>query len=175
MQTDTIQDVAIINLEIFEDRRGAFEVIWEDHLSLFSGRDFDPSSLNISYNIHKHTLRGMHFQESPYQQAKLVTCVNGKLLDIVVDLRRGSASYKNWAAYELSGRSGKSLYIPQGLAHGYLTLEDNTTLAYLNQGRYMPEKSRVLRWNDPEIAIDWPTDDPILSDQDKTAAGLSEL
>ena len=175
MALNIIQDVSIINLDMFEDERGAFESIWEDHRPFFSGLDFEPSSANFSYNTQKLTLRGMHYQEPPYQQAKLVTCVNGKLWDVVVDLRKESPTFKKWAPYELTARSGKSLFIPRGCAHGFLTLEDNTTLAYLIEGRYMPEQSRVLSWNDPEIANKWPVDDPNLSDRDKFAPRLSEL
>jgi len=175
MALNIIEDVSIINLHMFEDKRGAFESIWEDHRPFLPGLEFKPSSVNLSYNTQKLTLRGIHYQKSPYQQAKLVTCLNGKLWDVVVDLRKESPTYKNWAGFELTARSGKSLFIPRGCAHGFLTLEDNTTLAYLIEGRYMPEQSRVLSWNDPEVAIDWPVDDPILSDRDNLAQRLSEL
>ena len=160
---------------MIEDNRGSFVTIWEDHKPLLSDLNFEPSSANFSFNTQKLTLRGMHYQEYPYQQAKLVTCVSGKLWDVVVDLRKGSPTYKNWAAFELMALSGKSLYIPHGCAHGFLTLMDHSTVAYLIEGWYMPEQSRVFRWNDPEIAIDWPVDDPILSDRDKFAPRLSEL
>ena len=175
MTQNIIQDVSIIHLDIFKDKRGVFESIWEDHQPILSGIKFEPSSASLSHNTNKLTLRGMHYQESPYQQAKLVTCVNGKLLDVVVDLRKESPSYKSWASYVLAAQSGKSLFIPRGFAHGFLTLEENTTVAYLIEGRYMPAQSRVLSWNDPEIGIDWPVDDPILSDLDKFAPRLLEL
>jgi dTDP-4-dehydrorhamnose 3,5-epimerase len=175
MQIDIIQDVSIINSDTFIDKRGMFECIWEDQNHCFSELRFMPSSANLSYTSQKMTLRGLHYQEFPYQQAKLVTCVNGKLWDAIVDLRKESPTYKKWIAFELTARSGRSLYIPKGCAHGFLTLEDNTTLAYLIEGRYMPEQSRVLSWNDPEIGIEWPVDNPILSDRDKYASRLADL
>jgi len=175
MAQNIVQGVSLINLETFKDDRGAFESIWGKHQLFMSGLNFEPSSASFSYNTKKSTLRGMHYQASPYQQAKLVVCVNGKLWDVVVDLRKDSPTYKNWRAVELTARSGKALFIPRGCAHGFLTLVDNTTLAYLIEGQYMPEQSCVLSWNDPEIDIDWPIDDPILSDRDKRAPWLSEL
>jgi dTDP-4-dehydrorhamnose 3,5-epimerase len=175
MQKIIVQDVSLITSNTFSDKRGMFECIWEDQRQLFPGSKFMPSSANFSHNSQKMTLRGMHYQALPYQQAKLITCVSGKLWDVVVDLRKESPTYKKWVAFELSARSGRSLYIPRGCAHGFLTLEDNTTLAYLIEGRYMPEQSRVLSWNDPDIAIDWPVDDPILSDRDKYASRLDDL
>ena len=175
MVQSIVQGVSLIKLDVFEDKRGVFENIWNNHKPLLPGLFFKPSSVNFSYNNHKFTLRGIHYQDPPYQQAKLVTCTNGKLWDVVVDLRKESPTYQNWVAFELTARSGKSLFIPRGCAHGFLTLENNTTLAYLIEGRYIPEKSRVLIWNDPEINIDWPVNDPILSDRDKFAPRLSEL
>ncbi len=117
------------------------------------------------------TLRGFHFQKSPYGQAKLVSCVSGKALDVIVDLRRDSSSFGNWHATELEAASGKSIYIPAGCAHGFLTLEPNTTIAYLIEGEYLPQAGRVLRWNDPKLAVAWPVTDPILSDKDAAAPG----
>jgi dTDP-4-dehydrorhamnose 3,5-epimerase len=175
MQINIIQDVSIIDSDTFIDKRGMFECIWEDQHQYLSELKFMPSSVNFSYSSKKMTLRGLHYQVFPYQQAKLVTCINGKLWDVIVDLRKESLTYKKWMAFELIAKSGRSLYIPKGCAHGFLTLEDNTTLAYLIEGRYMPEKSRVLSWNDPEIAIEWPVDDPILSDRDRYALRLAEL
>jgi len=130
---------------------------------------FTPSSVNISHNIKRFTLRGMHFQCSPFSQAKVVACANGTLWDVVVDLRQESSTYKNWMATELTNQSGKALYIPKGCAHGYITLEENTSLIYLIDGTHMPEQSRVFRWDDSEFSIDWPVEDPILSDRDRLA------
>lgn len=174
MTTSNIHGVSVIISDLFEDNRGAFESIWENHKPVLADRSFKPSSTNFSYNTHKFTLRGMHYQLSPYQQSKLVTCVHGKLLDVVVDLRKKSVTYKKWTAFELTARSGKSVFIPRGCAHGFLTLEDHTTLAYLIEGKYMPEHSGVLHWRDPEIAIRWPIDNPILSEKDRLAPRLSK-
>jgi dTDP-4-dehydrorhamnose 3,5-epimerase len=170
-----ITDVVIVALGVFKDSRGAFESVWEEHNPLPLGTGFAPSSVNFSYNTRKGTLRGLHFQQRPYGQSKLVTCVSGKLLDVVVDLRVESSTYKQWISFELSARSGEALYIPSGCAHGFLSLEDNTTLCYLNEGRYMPDQSQSLRWDDPEIAIDWPINNPTMSEKDKHAPRLFEL
>ena len=154
---------------VFKDARGAFEVSWESVDLNKAGIAFNPVSANHSYNTKKGTLRGMHYQLPPYGQSKLVSCISGAAYDVMVDLRPHSPTYLSWHAVELSAGSGKSVYIPAGCAHGFVTLQDNTTIAYLIEGEYSPEAAALVRWNDPVIGIQWPVTDPILSDRDRNA------
>lgn len=156
----------------YRDARGCFEVFWESDLLAASGISFTPSNAHHSYNDRAGTLRGMHFQRTPHGQAKLVSCVRGKFLDVIVDVRSGSPTYLRWAAVELSAASGRALYIPSGCAHGFVTLEDHSTVAYLIEGEYRPEAAATLRWDDPSVGIQWPVREPILSDRDRWASDL---
>jgi dTDP-4-dehydrorhamnose 3,5-epimerase len=168
----SIQDVMTINIPVFCDCRGAFEVSWEEESFKKVGIAFSPSSAYHSYNSQTGTIRALHFQRPPHGQAKLVTCVSGKTWDVVLDLRPESQTFRRWAAVELSAASGKSVYIPVGCAHGFATLEDNTIIAYLIQGEYRPKSAAVVRWNDPALGINWPVSDPIISDKDRHAPDL---
>lgn len=116
----------------------------------------------------------MHYQKSPHAQSKLVSCSRGALLDVTVDLRAESTSYLTWEAIKLREGDGLSLYIPSGCAHGFLTLEPSSSVAYLIEGDYRPESSRVLRWDDPVVGIHWPCKHPILSDKDRRAADYQQ-
>ncbi len=167
----SIAEAWLLETSVFRDSRGAFEVAWERELLNTVPISFTPSNAHHSYNAAAKTLRGFHFQKPPYGQAKLVSCVSGKALDVIVDLRRDSNSFGTWHATELEAASGKSIYIPAGCAHGFLTFEPNTTIAYLIEGEYLPQAGRVLRWNDPRLAVKWPVTDPILSDKDAAAPG----
>lgn len=166
-----IEGAWLLSTEIFRDSRGAFEVAWERELLIEVPIDFMPSNAHHSYNASANTLRGFHFQKHPHGQAKMVSCVAGKALDVIVDLRRDSNTFGTWHATEIEAASGKSIFIPAGCAHGFLTLEPNTTIAYLIEGKYMPEAGRVLRWNDESLDVQWLVSDPILSDKDAAAPG----
>lgn len=138
------------------------------------GFQFQPESASHSYNTTKGTVRAFHFQQSPHEQAKLVSCVSGKIWDVMVDLREDSPTRHQWVGTELSAGDGKSLYIPAGCAHGFATLEDNSTVAYLIEGDYVAEASCVLRWNDPTLNVPWPVKNPILSEKDRNAPLLHD-
>jgi dTDP-4-dehydrorhamnose 3,5-epimerase len=159
----------LIDISVFRDGRGAFEVFWEDQLLRKSGVLFRPESAYHSYNQKRDTVRAFHYQTMPHGQAKLVSCVAGRVWDVAVDLREGSPTFLRWAAVELEAGSGRSHLIPAGCAHGFVTLEDNTTIAYLVEGAYQPSAARVIRWNDPTLNVPWPICDPILSDKDRSA------
>lgn len=165
----TINGSWLLEAPVFKDARGAFEVFWETDDLVKTGISFKPVSAHHSYNLLKGTLRGMHYQMAPYGQAKLVSCVAGAAYDVMVDLRAASPTYLSWKAVELSAGSGKSIYIPAGCAHGFVTLQDNTIIAYLIEGEYRPAAAGTVRWNDPAIGIEWPISNPILSERDKTA------
>ena len=164
-----ISGAFLISTPVFSDSRGAFETSWESADLQTSEIRFQPVSACHSHNLKKGTLRGMHFQASPYQQTKLVSCTSGKVYDVILDLRPESPTYLSWDAVELSAGSGKSVFIPGGCAHGFMTLTDDATVFYLIEGDYIPSIAGTVRWNDPAIGIEWPLADPILSDRDQNA------
>ena len=112
---------------------------------------------NVSLSRRAGTLRGLHYQEPPYEEAKLIHCTAGTVYDVIVDLRPTSATYGRWTAVELSAARGPLLYIPRGFAHGFQALVDNSQLNYLMSELYRPERARGIRWDDPALAIDWPS------------------
>lgn len=158
-----------IQVSSFQDSRGAFETFWEAADLASAGIIFAPISAHHSHNEKAGTLRGMHYQKPPHGQAKLVSCVSGRVWDVAVDLRPNSPTYLRWEATELSTASGRALYIPAGCAHGFVTLTDHATVAYLIEGDYEPTAAGTLRWNDPAVGIDWPIRDPIVSERDRLA------
>ncbi|WP_158230964.1 dTDP-4-dehydrorhamnose 3,5-epimerase family protein [Rhodopirellula bahusiensis] len=159
----------LINTRVFNDNRGSFEVFWEQDLLKAKDISFAPTNAHHSYNSRTNTLRGMHFQKAPHGQNKLVSCISGKAWDVMVDLRADSSTFGKWHATELSAASGNAVLIPAGCGHGFITLQPNTTIAYLIEGEYIPDAGRVLRWDDTKVAIQWPCKDPILSEKDATA------
>lgn len=169
-----LEGCVIISIPPFSDTRGAFETSWEFKLLTKNGITFKPDSAFHSYNIKFATLRGMHYQTGRNGQSKLVSCVAGKIYDVIVDLRTESSTYLQWAATELSAASGDSIFIPAGCAHGFLTLADETTVFYLTEGDYVPSAAGTLRWNDPVVGIEWPISDPILSERDRDAPDFSK-
>lgn len=145
-------------------------MMWDADAFRDAGIVFVPTSACHSHNAAAATLRGLHYQIQPHGQSKLVACTRGAILDVVVDLRRESPCYLAWDAVELREGDGVSLFIPRGCAHGYVTLEPSSTVAYLLDGEYRPEHGRILRWDDPAIGIEWPCSAPTLSDRDRLAA-----
>jgi len=130
---------------------------------------------NHSMSAQKGTLRGIHFQTYPMEQAKLVRCSSGVIIDYAVDLRRDSDTYKQWISVELSAKNKKQLFIPRGYAHAFITLTNNAEVIYKTDNYYSPEHDGVILWSDPELGIDWGVDNPILSDKDSNAPLLKEL
>ena len=153
----------------FEDSRGRFVKIF--HSDLFEEYNLMTKYEEEYYAVsNKGVLRGLHFQEPPNEHVKLVTCLSGRILDVVVDLRKNSTTYSKWHSIELSGASDKLLYVPEGLAHGYYTMEDNTVFISLNSRKFSPESDSGILWN--SIGFDWPDLSPILSEKDKKLASL---
>ncbi len=158
----------LIDLERHEDDRGFFARSW-------CGREFEDHGLNpriaqcsVSFNVRKGTLRGMHYQVKPFEEAKLVRCTRGSLRDVIVDLRPDSPTRaKHWSVV-LSADNGRMLYVPEGLAHGFITLEDATEVFYQISEFYSPESQRGFRWNDPAFGIDWPDEVRVISERDRT-------
>lgn len=158
----------IVELERREDRRGFFALSW-------SQKEFESLGLssllvecNISFNSKKGTLRGMHFQVAPYAQAKLVRCTSGSVYDVIIDLREDSPTFKQWSAVELTAENHKALYVPEGFAHGFQTLEDRTEILYQMSEIYAPECSRGIKWNDPLFSVEWPPAERIIIDRDNS-------
>ena len=129
---------------------------------------FVAAQMNLSRNVARHTLRGLHYRRPPFAEAKVVRAVRGRLYDVVVDLRKESPSFGKWTAVELDASGARALYIPEGCAHGFLTLEPDTDVLYLMGRPYAPGHDAGLRWNDPQLAIDWPARPLAISPQDET-------
>ena len=158
----------IIEPERIEDERGFFARSW--CVEEFKKHGLNPNLVqcNISFNKKKGTLRGMHYQAAPHEEAKLVRCTKGALYDAIIDLRGDSPTFKHWFGVELTAENRKALYIPEGFAHGFQTLEDNTEVFYQMSEFYHPECSRGVRWDDPAFGIEWPTSQITVSPKDNS-------
>lgn len=158
----------VIEPEKFEDLRGFFARGFSKQEFLDHGLHGEFVEAGISFNRRKHTVRGMHFQAAPHAQAKLVRCTRGGIFDAMIDLRPDSPTYQQWFAHELTADNRLMLYIPEGCAHGFLTLEDETEVFYQLSQRYAPGSERGVRWDDAAFGIAWPiTDGVIMNDRDR--------
>jgi dTDP-4-dehydrorhamnose 3,5-epimerase len=161
-------DVFLIELDLIEDERGFFGRCYCRRE--FTDRGLNPRVVqcNISSNRKAGTLRGMHYQAAPHGEAKLVRCTSGAIYDVIIDIRPFSPGYKKWVAVELSAENHRMIFIPEGFAHGFLTLRDNTEVFYQMSEFYHPESAKGVRWNDPAFSIEWPqvVDELIISDKD---------
>lgn len=162
----------VVEIEPIEDERGSFA-------RTFSRDEFDAHGLStdivqcsISFNKRRGTLRGMHFQAEPYGECKLVRCTTGSIYDVIVDLRPESATYRHWFGIDLTPVNGRMLYIPNGLAHGFQTLEDTTEVAYQISEPYRPKHARGVRFDDPAFRIEWPLQVTVISARDREYADL---
>jgi dTDP-4-dehydrorhamnose 3,5-epimerase len=164
----------LIELEPFEDERGFFALSWSEKEFNARGMDSRFVECNVSFNHKKGTLRGMHYQESPHGQGKLVRCTMGAVFDVMIDLRPSSPTFKHWLAFELTAKNHLALYVPIDFAHGFQTLDDNSEILYQMTTPYVPGSGRGLRWNDPAFSIEWPLANPILNDRDKTYPDFSD-
>ena len=152
----------------FEDPRGWFSETWNRQSFAALGITCDFVQDNQSLSRPKGTLRGLHFQTPPYAQSKLVRCVQGRIFDVAVDVRRDSPTFGRWVGAELSADNGLQLFVPQGYAHGFVTLEDDCLVAYKVDAFYSAESDGGVLWNDPAIGIEWPIErQPILSTKDE--------
>lgn len=162
-----IQDLLIIKPRVFEDERGYFFESYNREGFLSHGIDAAFVQDNESRSM-KNVLRGLHFQKPPFSQAKLVRVMRGSVLDVAVDLRKHSPTFGKWASIVLSDKNKWMYWIPEGFAHGFLTLEDNTVFFYKCTNVYNPESESSIRWNDPTLDIDWgEINNPVLSEKDK--------
>lgn len=157
----------IIEPEQLSDERGFFARTWCQKEFQVHGLNSKVAQCNISFNIKKGTLRGMHYQASPYKEAKVVSCTAGGIYDVAVDLRPDSLTFRKWISVELTAENKKMLYIPEGFAHGFLTLTDAAEVFYQMSEFYEPSYARGVRWNDPTFAIQWPLKVAVISEKDQ--------
>ena len=162
-----IAGVVLITPERIHDERGFFTKTWgEDD---FGANGLNPHMVarNVSFNREKGTLRGMHFQRPPHAEAKLICALTGAIYDVALDLRCDSPTFGRWVGRELRADTGEMLYVPEGCAHGFISLEPNTTTEYLITAYYAPEASGGVRWNDPAFDIQWPAEPSVMSARDR--------
>ena len=161
-----IKGVFTLEVKRIEDERGFFGRVWCQ--KEFNEHHIDPRAvqINTAFNLQKGTVRGIHYQEAPYAETKVIRCTRGVLFDVAVDLRPSSPTFKKWFGIELSAENQRMLVIPQGCAHGYQTLEDATEQMYITSEFYAPAAAKGVRFNDPEFAIHWPLPVTLISSAD---------
>ena len=169
-----LKGVYVIKPLVFGDNRGWFMESWSGKKLAEAGIDVDFLQDNHSFSAQKGTLRGLHYQLNPMSQAKLLRCTRGRMYDVAVDIRKGSPQYGQWVGVEMSAENKKQLFIPRGFAHGFITLTDDVEVQYKADNYYAPDCEGNIRWDDPEIGVQWPIQPAILSDKDKSAPLLKE-
>ena len=165
-QETPLKGAYAIVMEKIEDERGFFARTWCKKEFEKNGLNLDLVQCNISYNKKRGTLRGLHYQEEPFGEVKLVRCIKGAIYDVIVDLRKDSDTYLKWFAIELTEENRNMLYIPQGFAHGFQTLKNDTEVFYQMSEFYDPQAARGYRWDDKAFGINWPIKEKIISNKD---------
>lgn len=158
----------LLRLEEIHDERGFFARAWSAGEWRSRGLNPDLAQSSLSFNRHARTLRGMHYQAPPAEEAKAVRCIRGAIYDVALDLRRGSPTFGRWQARELTADNRLSLYIPEGMAHGFMTLTDAAEVLYLISAPYDAALGRGVRWDDPAFGIEWPHAPAVIADRDRT-------
>lgn len=161
-----IAGVVVVDLEPRSDARGAFARLHCPEEFAAAGHPFAPSQTSLSRNPAAGTLRGLHYQPAPHAEVKLVRCVRGRIYDVAVDLRPGSPTHRQWTAAELCAETGRALLVPEGVAHGFLTLEPDSDVIYQISPAYQPGHEAGVRWDDPAFAIAWPAVPALISPRD---------
>jgi len=157
----------LIEPELAADERGFFARTWCQNEFADKGLNPNLVQCNISYNKARGTLRGMHYQKEPHAEAKLVRCTQGAVYDVIIDLRSNSNTFTQWYGVELTDENRKALYVPEGFAHGFITLKDDTEVLYQMSEFFHAEFAAGLRWNDPAFSIQWPIDVKVISERDQ--------
>jgi dTDP-4-dehydrorhamnose 3,5-epimerase len=160
----------IIDLNCIKDERGFFARSYCKKEFEAHGLNTNAVQTNVSYNRQKGTLRGMHMQTSPSEESKLVRCTRGSIYDVIVDMRTHSATYRQWVGVELSAAAYRMLYVPEGFAHGFITMEDETDVTYQVTQCYDPVSEQCYRWDDPAFGIAWPISPVLISEKDQAHA-----
>lgn len=163
----------IVSMELSYDERGGFGRSFSSREVRQLGLEPDLTESSISINLRAGTLRGMHYQQSPHGEAKLVRVTRGAAFDVAVDIRPASPTYRNWFGVELTEQNHLAFYIPKGFAHGFVTLEDDTEIFYQITDTFSPEHAKGFAWNDPEIAISWPITPAMMSERDRSLANFT--
>lgn len=174
-QETAICGVHVVELDKHEDERGSFARIFCTNEFRSAGLELPDCQMAISKNRHKGTLRGLHFIDEEAGEAKLVRCIRGAVFDVAVDLRRGSSTFGRYFAVSLDAENALALFLPRGVAHGFLTLEDDSDLLYQFSQPHRPGLEKGVRWDDPDIGIEWPLDPIVMSDRDRALPFLAEL
>jgi len=170
-----IKRVFEIQLDPYEDERGFFMRVYDD--TIFKKYKIHKKWVqeNHSLSVEKGVIRGMHFQLPPHSEAKLIRVINGKIYDVFIDLRKDSSTFGQWDRINLSTENKKMIYIPRGLAHGFCTLTENCEILYKMDNYYAPNSEGSIRWDDPDVGIDWPVSNPIISEKDLKAKSFREF
>lgn len=164
-----LEGAYLISLDKKEDDRGFFARYYCEEEFQKHNLNTDWVQMNNSFSKHKGTLRGLHFQNPPHSEVKLIRCFRGAIWDVMVDIRKGSKTYGQWSGTELSAENRKMLYIPEGFAHGFISLTDDSEILYMVSSAYTGKAEGTLRWNDSFHNIEWPLPPEIISDKDKVA------
>jgi dTDP-4-dehydrorhamnose 3,5-epimerase len=167
-ESTAVAEVYLVRPDRFDDERGYFARTWGADEFEARGLSTRVVQRNLSFNTHTGTLRGMHYQRPPYAEVKLVSCLVGAIFDVAIDLRPDSPTYCRWVGAELRADSGAMLYVPEGCAHGYLTLEPRTTVEYLVSELYHPEAAGGVRWNDSHFGVRWPAEPTLIAQRDRS-------
>jgi dTDP-4-dehydrorhamnose 3,5-epimerase len=162
----SLKGAYIVRPKVFRDERGFFLEFYSQKSFAENGIDADFLQDNHSLSVKKGVLRGLHFQLPPSTQAKLLRVVKGKIFDVIVDLRKNSPTFGKWESFELSSENFEMIFVPRGFAHGFVTLEENTEIIYKVDSLYSPELDSGILWNDSDLKINWPVENPILSEKD---------
>ena len=170
-----LEGVFEIQLEPREDGRGFFMRVYDDEVFKKHGIHINWVQENHSLSVDKGIIRGMHFQFPPHSETKLVRTVAGKIYDVFIDLRKGSPTFGQWDSIILSADNKKMIYIPRGFAHGFCTLSKNCEVIYKVDNYYTPDSEGTIKWNDSGLGIDWPIDNPILSEKDSNASSFEDF
>ena len=157
----------MIETERIEDRRGFFARAWSPAEARTHGINVRLEQCSIAFNKTKGTLRGMHFQKAPHQETKLVRCTMGSIYDVIIDLRKGSPTRLKWTAVTLTSENRRMLYVPEGFAHGYITLKDSSEVFYQISAKFNPTAASGVRWNDPAFGIKWPRIPSVINPRDR--------
>lgn len=170
-----IEGIIIFDTDVFRDERGYFMEYYNEKMfkqNVLENFSFKQDNISLSK---KNVLRGLHFQAPPFEQGKLIQVLKGKVMDVAVDVRKGSKTYGKHLKIELSGKNHKQLWIPPGFAHGFLTLEDDTLFSYKCTNHYSKNHEMDLLWNDDNLNIDWGIENPVISEKDEKATKFEDL
>lgn len=170
-----IAGVWLVKPDRLEDERGFFARSWDRDVFAERGLNPELAQCSISYNSKRGTLRGMHYQAEPHQEAKLVRCTSGAIFDVALDLRQGSATFAASFGTTISAENRIALYVPEGCAHGFLTLADSTEVHYQISVPYAPDAARGVRWDDPAVGVSWPDRVGVISERDRTYPDFAEI